>query len=207
MSAERDEFRDEVIERVAVALRPLSSSGAPVAVARIMAQVRARRRPSRLALVLAGTRERSVSVATAGLMMAAALVLGFVGRGAIPASEAPADELATSAAGVRSAEATIRPANGGAREQQLVPVPLRFEGGNARSVAIVGDFNGWDSAASPMQRSGAGGPWTATILAKPGRHVYAFLVDGTTLVADPRAPHAQDLDYGGDASVLMVNVP
>ena len=31
--------------------------------------------------------------------------------------------------------------------------------------------------------------------------------DGTTLVADPRAPRAKDLDFGGDASVLMVTPP
>ena len=40
----------------------------------------------------------------------------------------------------------------------------------------------------------------------PGRHLYAFMVDGK-LVVDPRAPRARDLDYGGDASVLMVNTP
>ena len=74
-------------------------------------------------------------------------------------------------------------------------------------VVVVGDFNGWDESKSPMVRYGEDGPWTVTVLAKPGRHVYAFLVDGTTLVADPRAPRAKDLDFGGDASVLMVTTP
>jgi hypothetical protein len=55
-----------------------------------------------------------------------------------------------------------------------------------------------------MRRFGPDGPWTATVMAKPGRHVYAFLIDGVTIVADPRAPRARDMDYGGEASVLMV---
>ena len=85
--------------------------------------------------------------------------------------------------------------------------PLVFDARNAKSVVVVGDFNGWDDTKTPMVRYGTDGPWTATVLAKPGRHVYAFLVDGTTLVADPRAPRAKDLDFGGDASVLMVTPP
>ncbi|MBI1808851.1 MAG: glycoside hydrolase family 13, partial [Gemmatimonadetes bacterium] len=66
--------------------------------------------------------------------------------------------------------------------------------------------NNWDATATPMQRFGGDGPWTATVLAKPGRHVYAFMVDGV-LTADPRAPKARDVDYGGEASVLMVTKP
>ena len=77
----------------------------------------------------------------------------------------------------------------------------------AEGVAVVGDFNGWDPSAAPMQRFGVDGPWTASVLVRPGRHTYAFLVDGTTLVADPRAARAKSVDYGGDASVMMVRTP
>ena len=80
MNVERDEFRDELIERVAVALTPLPSMSAGASL-RIMAAVRSRRRPSRFELVLGGLRERSVSLSSAGMLMAAALVLGFIGRG------------------------------------------------------------------------------------------------------------------------------
>jgi hypothetical protein len=58
-----------------------------------------------------------------------------------------------------------------------------------------------------MKRFGREGPWTATVLATPGRHLYAFMVDGATLIPDPRAPRVRDLDYGGEASVLMVTAP
>ena len=209
MNVERDRFldepRDELIERVAAALAPLPSMD-DRATARIMAAVRSRRRPSRLKLVLAGMRDRSVSLASAGMLMAAALVLGFISRGAQTALRSDSDELATTTSGMHPV-AVPAVAAADRKDMQAAPVPLVFEGGNAQSVSIVGDFNGWDATASPMQRYGTDGPWTATILVKPGRHVYAFLVDGTTLVADPRAPHARDVDYGGDASVLMVSVP
>ena len=207
MSVERSDFRDELIDRVAAALAPLPAGDHARATARIVEAVRSRRRPARFQLVFAGLRDRSVSLASAGMLMAAALVLGFISRGAMTALRTDGDELATTTTGTHPVAVRAIAVAAGQKELQSVPVPLVFEGGNARSVAIVGDFNAWDATASPMQRFGANGPWTATVLAKPGRHVYAFLVDGTTLVADPRAPHARDLDYGGDASVLMVTVP
>lgn len=210
MNADRDRFqgdpREALIERVAAALAPLPSVDAR-ATGRIMSAVRSRRRPSRFMLTLAGMRDRSVSLVSAGMLMAAALVLGFVGRGALTALRTDSDEIATTTSGMHPVASPAIVAAAGEKEMQAVPVPLVFEGGNARSVAVVGDFNNWDATATPMQRFGASGPWTATVLARPGRHVYAFLVDGTTLVADPRAPHARDLDFGGDASVLMVTVP
>jgi hypothetical protein len=58
-----------------------------------------------------------------------------------------------------------------------------------------------------MKRIGGTGPWSATVLAKPGRHTYAFLVDGTTLVADPLAQKAANPDFGGDVSLMMVRTP
>src|ERR1035437_7747145 len=93
-------------------------------------------------------------------------------------------------------------------EVRAVPVQIAFfEARDAKQVSVVGDFNNWDGSASPMKRLGADGPWTVTVFAEPGRHLYALLVDGTTLVADPRAPRTRDLDFGGDASVLMVVSP
>jgi 1,4-alpha-glucan branching enzyme len=102
---------------------------------------------------------------------------------------------------------TLEPVANMATESRAVPVALAFELANANSVAVVGDFNGWDPAATPMQRVSGTGLWSVTLLAKPGRHTYAFLVDGTTLMADPRAPRAKNADFGGDASVLMVRTP
>ena len=203
--------RDETIERVAQALAVVPPRDAQ-AVSRVMAAVRAHKaqRPSRLTLVMEWMRQPAFSVASAGALAAAALVLGFFSRGAF--GNAGSDQSARSTLeGQPTGEFPIvtggvLPASN-SHEVRAVPVPLVFDARNAKSVVVVGDFNGWDDTKTPMLRYGTDGPWTATVLAKPGRHVYAFLVDGTTLVADPRAPRAKDLDFGGDASVLMVTPP
>ncbi len=206
-----DDERDALIDRAARALSPLRPLDARVA-GRVLAVVRSRRGPSRVRLAIERLREPSLSAGAAGLLAAAALVIGFVSRGALVALDDSSG--ATVATSTPYAPGTALPramgvaaparAAGVRREEAAVPVPIVFEARNAKSVAIVGDFNGWDPTVSPMQLFGSDGPWTATVLVTPGRHVYAFLVDGTTLVADPRAHRAQDIDYGGDASVLMV---
>ena len=192
--------RDEVIDRAVRALSPLPPVRAG-AVARVLLAVRASgARPQpvwrRATWWLEDT---SVSVKAAGLLAAASLAVGFVLRG-----PAGSDELVLPRAD--GAAIAMQPAaNVGA--SRAVPVSMVFNLANAKSVAVVGDFNGWDPNAAPMQRVGASGPWSATLLAKPGRHTYAFLVDGTTLMSDPLAPRATSPDFGGDASVMMVRTP
>jgi|BarGraNGADG00212_1021973.scaffolds.fasta_scaffold12039_3 hypothetical protein len=195
--------RDELIERVAGALKPLPRQNAR-AMAQILAAVRARRAqaPSRLTLVLEWMRQPTVSVASAALLAAAALAIGFVTRGALSTP----DERVMPTAALPSASVPAITAANAPNEVRAVPVPITFDAAGAKSVSIVGDFNDWDGTASPLTRFGANGPWTATVKVMPGRHLYAFMVDGK-LVVDPRAPHTRDLDFGGDASVLMVNQP
>ena len=204
-----DDMMDALIERAAQSMRALPPAN-PVATMRIMAAVRARRaaRPSWYGQLFGWLREPSLSMATAGLLAAAALVVGFVTRGALTTMSRQTDEFAVqqpksgSTINAPLRAASNRPVAGATA---AVPVSLVFEAAQAESVALVGDFNNWDATATPLHRFGANGPWTATVLATPGRHTYAFLVNGTTLVADPRAPRAKDPDYGTEASVLMVN--
>jgi 1,4-alpha-glucan branching enzyme len=68
---------------------------------------------------------------------------------------------------------------------------------------VVGDFNHWDVHATPLRRPAAGGQWHAAVKLTPGRHVYAFVVDGRW-VPDPAAPRAVDDDFGSPNSVLTV---
>jgi hypothetical protein len=191
------EERDEVIERAvkAISALPPVRSGA---VARIVMAARANaarpvpvwRRAARW------VEHTSVSARAASLLVAASLVIGFIARGTFGAEEYTPVSLASGPAVQPVANADVR----------TVPVAVGVQLANAKSVAVVGDFNGWDPSATPMERVGTSGFWSATLLALPGRHTYAFLVDGTTLMADPRAPHAKS-NFGGDASVLMVRTP
>lgn len=72
----------------------------------------------------------------------------------------------------------------------------------AASVALVGDFNDWDPARSPMQT--AQGVWATAIRLAPGRYRYAFLVNGVEWRADPSAPAAKDDEFGTPSSVVTV---
>lgn len=73
----------------------------------------------------------------------------------------------------------------------------------ARQVAIVGSFDGWDPAAIPLVRED-GGLWSVTLSLPLGEHQYQFVIDGERWVPDPRA-HAQiDDGFGGTNSVVVV---
>jgi hypothetical protein len=72
----------------------------------------------------------------------------------------------------------------------------------AASVALVGDFNDWDPARSPMQT--AHGVWATVVRLAPGRYRYAFLVNGIEWRADPGAPASKDDEFGTPSSVVTV---
>jgi hypothetical protein len=74
----------------------------------------------------------------------------------------------------------------------------------AGKVSLVGDFNDWDVSKTPMIRSGRSGLWTVAVPLSVGRHLYAFVVDGTTWVQDPSAPIAPDDGFGHANSVKLV---
>lgn len=192
--------KDELIERVARALKPLPPMNARAA-AQIVAVVRARRArsPRPWTRAIEWLRQPTFSVASAGMLAAAALAIGFVSRGAITPSSPEPMTVDTP----RALTAPLIPAANETNSVKAIPVPITFDAAGAKNVSIVGDFNNWNSAAAPLTRFGTNGPWTTTVKVMPGRHLYAFMVDGK-LVVDPRAPSTRDLDFGGDASVLMV---
>ena len=78
---------------------------------------------------------------------------------------------------------------------------------NASQVSLVGDFNEWNAAANVMTRTPSGGAWSIAIPLTPGRHVYAFVINGsngTQWVADPTAPLAPEDAFGVPNSVVLV---
>jgi len=75
----------------------------------------------------------------------------------------------------------------------------------ARTVAVVGDFNGWDPGQTPLQRMD-GGVWSTTVPVAPGRYHYMFLVDGKEWLADPLAAETSVDGFGAQNSVLDVEL-
>ena len=74
---------------------------------------------------------------------------------------------------------------------------------DARRVTLVGDFNGWAPGATPLATAGTEGVWTVSVPLPPGRHEYAFLVDGARWTTDPTAPSALD-DFDTPSSVVTI---
>ena len=74
----------------------------------------------------------------------------------------------------------------------------------ARQVAVVGDFNDWQRGATPLRRVSTGNLWSVEVPLAPGRHQYAFIVDGSRWVLDPTAPTAVEDDFGTPNSVVTV---
>lgn len=71
----------------------------------------------------------------------------------------------------------------------------------AARVSVVGDFNDWDPAATPLEA--VGGVWAREAVVAAGRHDYAFVVDGDRWIADPSAPRAPADEFGRGYSVLI----
>ena len=197
---------DEMIERIAARLRPLPEVD-PAARARVLVAVAATRQRDREQR--AATRRgrgivRWASVST----LAAALVLSVL---VLQRTGAPAARQGTDAAGDAASAAVVgAPTSLAARDggdASLQRVELVFRAPDARSVSLVGDFTGWDPSRAVMTRDSASGLWSVTMRVAPGRHVYAFLVDDSVWVRDPRAPSAPDADFGRPGSILLVGRP
>jgi hypothetical protein len=86
-----------------------------------------------------------------------------------------------------------------------VQVELELSKGDARSVAVAGDFNEWKAEGSRMTR-GADGVWRIRLELPPGRYQYAFVIDGEQWMADPQASTVVDSGFSGTNSVLDVSL-
>lgn len=84
-------------------------------------------------------------------------------------------------------------------------VSFQLEAPGAAGVALVGDFNDWDPAATPMRRGTSHDTWTVSLPVTRGRHVYGFVVDGHRWMPDPAAPLAPEDGFGTASSVIVVS--
>ena len=75
----------------------------------------------------------------------------------------------------------------------------------AKSVSLVGDFNCWETALTPLRKDESG-LWFAEVEApKAGNYQYKFIVDGSRWLEDPSNGMKVPDNYGGLNSVLAIN--
>ena len=196
-----DTADDRLLARVAAELRR-PRAPRPGFDERVMAAVRAPHPPvpARAWAWLREPRALALSPLGGGGLALAAVVAGLAIGGVTmwrALRSAPGPALAGSAAAGAGA-------GGGTPARAIVTFVLVAPG--ARSVALAGDFDGWDRTRLMMRR-GAPGLWTLDVLLAPGRYQYAFVVDGDRFVADPAAPPAVGDDFGQPTSVVTVGAP
>ncbi len=186
---ERDE---QLIEQIASELRkPVRLDRA--AKARIMALVRAAPRPRPHTESRRWLRRSSLAVPLAGLALAASLVGIVVVR--------------TIATGPRGDGAGLPAASDEPARHAVNPVQFVLVAPTASNVSVVGDFNDWDTTATPLRQSAPSGVWSVVVPLTRGRHLYAFVVDGERWMLDPSAPQAPEDDFGAPNSVVIVGAP
>lgn len=167
---------------------------------RVMRVVRTSRHEGRVLTAMRWMVEpRAVRVSPAGALATAAGLAGLIlvsGHVLQPSeSIAPPPVVAPAQSG------SFRTAAAGAA-REAVQFVLTAPG--ASQVSLVGDFNDWDPDAMPLRATADGEVWSVTVPLAPGRHEYAFVVDGTRWVPDPAAPPSPGADFGAPNSVVTV---
>lgn len=89
-----------------------------------------------------------------------------------------------------------------ARRDTVYMVRFVLADAGAHTVSLVGDFNEWEKRANPLAPSKPG-VWSTQVALTPGRHEYAFVVDGKRWVADPSAENVAD-EFDTPSSVVTV---
>lgn len=100
------------------------------------------------------------------------------------------------ACAVRQVPEAPTPVSGGVRFSVSVPA--------AKSVAVVGSFNGWSTTAHVMTRVGSNKSWSAVVPLEGGEHVFMYVVDGETWVVPPMAADFVTDGFGNTNGVVIV---
>ncbi len=87
-------------------------------------------------------------------------------------------------------------------ESKGVVVHFILEATEARTVSVVGSFNGWAPKATPM--IAVEGRWITRLRLPPGRHESQFLIDGERWVVDPAAPATVKDGFGGTNGIVEI---
>ncbi len=155
-------------------------------------------------------RRPAAAVAAAAMAAAAAILLSvvFPGREApketvVAKVPAPAESPSVPAPRLPEAPKAVSPSPV-PKVQVIREVRIYFYYPPARSVAVTGDFNGWDPEGVPLSPSGKPGLWETQLKLRPGAYSYNFIVDGNVLVPDPNAAAQSPDGYGGTDSILLV---
>lgn len=138
-----------------------------------------------------------------GLALAAGLAALVVGARELGRSEFRRRPAAGELADAPMSGVALASARSAADTEAPRPTQFVLVAPEAASVSLVGDFNEWDLAATPLVRAEGNGVWSVVVPLRPGRYRYAFVVNGAIWRGDPEAP-AQESEFGQPNSVLTI---
>jgi Carbohydrate-binding module 48 (Isoamylase N-terminal domain) len=163
----------------------------------VMRAVEALPRHSRSGLWSQLTTPRTVTVKPLVWGLLAASLVAMAGFGAMRAI----DDLRASP-GARGGKESVA---AGSRAPTQRSVRFALVAPDAKRVAVVGDFNGWDARHAAFQATHDGkGVWSVTAPVPAGHYRYSFVVDDSLWMADPTAPKVIDNDFGLPNSAIVV---
>jgi hypothetical protein len=86
-----------------------------------------------------------------------------------------------------------------------VQFSLKINDNKAHTVAIAGDFNGWNPQANILEDPEGDGIWTGTLKLEPGKYEYMFVLDGEKWFPDPNALRYVKDGFGNRNAILEIN--
>jgi 1,4-alpha-glucan branching enzyme len=89
-----------------------------------------------------------------------------------------------------------KPVTGGMRFTLSAP--------EAKTVCVVGSFNGWVKGMVPMKRAGDRGLWVTEVALRPGEYTFMYVVDDNEWVAPPLAEDFVMDGFGQTNGVVVV---
>jgi hypothetical protein len=178
-------------ERVMAAVRKARSAPSASMLFRLRPRATVWRRPRVVALPLAAWGAIAASFA-AMVSLGTLSIIRMTGR---------SQDQQHVASMVPASTSRVRPATA-AQHDTVYVVRFVLADAQARTVTLVGDFNAWAKRATPLRPSRPG-IWSTQVALPPGRHEYAFVVDGKHWVADPSAERLAD-DFDTPSSVITV---
>jgi hypothetical protein len=192
---ERDD--EQLLRAIAAAVRRVPPAS-PDLDARIMAAVRAMPEPWWRGAIDWLTATRTVRVSPVGALAYTAGLVAAVLVGAHATQQPTRSPVAA------ERPHTTTPAGDPAGDPVARTIRFVLVAPEAAMVTLVGDFNRWSPAATPLRSAGISGVWTVDVPLPAGRHEYAFVIDGAHWIPDPAAPRAPVADFGMPNSVVTV---
>jgi hypothetical protein len=90
-------------------------------------------------------------------------------------------------------------------ELKMKAVTFELEAIGARSVSLIGSFNGWKPEKYEMRKNPKNNKWIIEIRIPTGSHEYAFLIDNKQSIPDPNSVFYKNDGFNSRNSLLYVS--